>query len=300
MTRWISRLMARPKLATQKTGQVLSMNQRNLWYIYAHNRRRDFPLADDKLQTKKLMIEAGVPVPGTYATFCNFFELNRLEQALAQQREFVIKPAQGRGGGGIIVIVGRQGPYWVDISDRKYTLEELKKHLADIIFGVYSLDRKDVAVIEERISQHPTMTSYSPFGLADIRVILFLNRPVLAMSRIPTRSSGGRANIHQGALGVGIDLETGTMPHAVWQGKALRYHPDTGERLVGKTIPHWAEVLRVSRRAAEVLPMKYLGVDISLTETGPVLLEVNVRPGLEIQNANKGGLRPLLEAIHNG
>lgn len=300
MTRWISRLLTPPKFSSRNAGQVLSMNQRNLSYIYAHNRRRDFPLADDKLRTKELMIKAGVPVPKTFASFCNFFELNRLEQALDEHREFVIKPAQGRGGGGIIVIVDRTPRHWIGINGTRYTLEEFKKHLADIIFGVYSLDRQDVAVIEERICQHPTMTRYSPYGLADIRVILFHDQPVLAMSRIPTRESGGRANIHQGALGVGIDLETGRMTHAVCKGRPRRHHPDSEERLVGGTIPHWDEVVRLSRRAAEALPMKYLGVDISLTENGPVLLEVNVRPGLEIQNANKGGLRPLLEAIHNG
>lgn len=274
---------------------VLGMNQRNLHYIYPYNRRRDFPLADDKIVTKEIMQRAGVPVPQTYRVYTHFYELRTVARDLDAYRDFVIKPSQGSGGGGIIVISERRGDGWAGPGGAIYHLDDVRKHLSDILFGVYSFDLHDRVLIEQRIAQHPEMTALSPFGLADVRVILLQDQPRLAMTRLPTRRSGGRANLHQGALGVGIDLATGRTTHAILKGEPVERHPDTGVRLIDRTIPFWSDVLRVAGLAARAVPLKYLGVDISLSETGPVLLEINVRPGLQIQNANEAGLRARLD-----
>lgn len=275
---------------------VLSMNQRNLRFIYPYNPRRHFPLADDKLRTKELMREVGVPVPATYRTYSYFYELQHLESDLSAHADFVIKPSKGSGGGGIVVIAGRQGPYWAGPGGRRYAVDALRKHISDVIFGVYSFDLADSAIVEERVRQHAEMSVLSPFGLADVRVILFQDEPMSAMTRVPTRASDGRANLHQGAVGIGIDLATGITAHAILHNEPVETHPDTGEPLLGRALPFWDEVLRVARLAGRAVPLKYLGVDISISPTGPVLLEINVRPGLQIQNANLAGLRARLEA----
>ncbi len=279
-----------------RTRQVLTMNQRNLRFIYPYNPRRHFPLADDKLRTKELMREVGVPVPATYQAYNYFYELQHLERDLDAHADFVIKPSQGSGGGGIVVVAGREGPHWVGPSGKKFHLGELRKHISDIIFGVYSFDMADRVIIEERVRQHPEMALLSPFGLADVRVILFKDEPMFAMTRVPTRASDGRANLHQGALGIGIDLGSGKTTHAILHNQPVKTHPDTGEVLLGRTLPYWDEILRIARLAGQAVPLKYLGVDISIAQTGPVLLEINVRPGLQIQNANLAGLRARLEA----
>lgn len=280
-----------------RARRVLSINQRNLSYVYPSNPRRHFPLADDKLKTKQLMAGAGVPVPRTYRTYAYFYQLRELERELGEYPEFVIKPAMGRAGGGILVVTGRDGPLWRTAGGGRHSAADLRKQLADIIFGVYSFDLQDTAVVEERIRQHPEMAALAPAGLADVRVVLYRDRPVMAMTRLPTEGSAGRANLHQGAVGVGIDLETGQTVCAVSARRPVERHPDSGRALVGCTIPHWPGVMDLARRAAAALPLKYLGVDVAISEDGPVLLEVNVRPGLEIQNANRCGLRPPLEAV---
>lgn len=275
---------------------VLTMNQRNLRFIYPYNPRRYFPLADDKLRTKEIMQQIGVRVPATYQTYGYFYELQNLERDLAAHEDFVIKPSKGSGGGGIVVIAGRQGAYWVGPSGKRFGVGELRKHICDIIFGVYSFDLADRVIIEERVRQHAEISALSPFGLADVRVILFQDEPMFAMTRVPTRASDGRANLHQGALGIGIDLATGMTMHAILHNEPVKTHPDTGETLLGRTLPYWDGILRIARLAGQAVPLKYLGVDISIAETGPVLLEINVRPGLQIQNANLAGLRARLEA----
>lgn len=293
----LAKLWRQWRLLRKHAREVLGMNQRNLHCIYPHNPRRHFPLADDKLQTKNLLQTAGVPVPVTYRVYRYFYELSDLKTDLLKYNDFVIKPARGSGGGGIVVIAGREGDDWLGPGGRRYTLDELRKQISDIIFGVYSFDLSDAAVIEERVVQHAQMSILSPFGLADVRVILLQNQPVLAMSRIPTRASDGRANLHQGAVGVGIDLETGRSTHAILKNEPVQAHPDTGEMLVDRVIPHWPEIMDIAQRAAAAVPLKYLGVDVGVSDHGPVMIEINVRPGLQIQNANLVGLRGRMRAL---
>lgn len=283
----------------RNSAALLSMNQRNLLYVYPYNRRKHFPLADDKLLTKKALMSAGVSMPATYKVYGNFYELAGLEDDLIERPEFVIKPAQGKGGGGIIAIAGYGDGSWQSISGKKHSPSALKKHIADIIFGVYSFDLYDRAIIEERVLQHPELERLSPFGLADIRLILFSGKPVLAMARIPTRKSEGRANLHQGAVGIGLDSGSGAATNAAFKGQRIDAHPDTGMPLIDYRVPFWNEVLEMGQRTANALPLKYLGVDIAISEHGPTLLEVNVRPGLEIQIANMTGMRRILESIEN-
>lgn len=270
---------------------VLAMNQRNLEYIYVLNQRRDYPLADDKLTTKQLLLRVGAPVPETYAVFEYFYDLRHLEEQLRKISDFVIKPARGSGGGGILIITGRDGKDWLGPGSRRYQLDEIKRHIGDIIFGIYSFGISDRAIIEQRIEQHPYVERLGQGGLADIRIIACNDRLTMAMMRLPTEESGGRANLHQGALGVGIEMETGTTSHASYHGVELSAHPDNGEPLLGRQIPMWDQVLDAAEMAAKAVPLKYLGIDVALSQAGPVILELNVRPGIEIQNVNNKGLR---------
>jgi len=283
--------------ARERASKVLSMNRRNLHFVYTRNERQHFPLADDKLLAKEALVPAGVRMPETFRVYSYFYELQNLAQDLEPFHDFVIKPAQGSGGNGIIVIVGRKGRDWLGISGKAYTLFDLQRHITDIIYGVYSHDLGDKAVIESRIIQHPVMAELSPLGLADVRVIMCDDVPVMAMTRIPTRQSEGKANLHQGALGVAIDIETGITTNARFLGETIDRHPDNAIPLIGRAIPYWPEIVDLAKRTARAVPLKYLGVDISISPDGPLLLEINVRPGLEIQNVNGRGMLPILQEI---
>jgi alpha-L-glutamate ligase-like protein len=277
--------------------RVLSMNERNLHYVYPHNHRSDYPVADNKLLTKEIIEKLDVPTPQTYFAYSYFYELRNLKADLEQHTDFVIKPASGSGGGGIIVIAGRQGENWVSVGGTQYTLQDLRKHISDIIFGVYSFGLNDQVIIESRIVQHPDIDSLSPFGLADVRLILCRHEPVLAMIRLATEASNGTANLHQGAIGVGVDMLTGITRHASFSGDAVQTHPDTNAELLNQQIPYWYDVLQTGEKVARAVPLKYIGVDIAVSDSGPRLLEINARPGIEIQNANQKGMRAILEAI---
>lgn len=290
-------LAERWRTVSENWTRVLSINERNLNYIYTRNDRCDYPLADNKLKTKELLQQQGVPFPQTYAAYGYFYDLGNLAQDLSAHDEFVIKPASGRGGGGIIVIASKQGDNWHSVGGTVYTLEDIRKHLSDIIFGVYSFDLHDQAIVEARLKQHQEIEPLSPYGLADVRVVVCDHEPVLAMIRLATKASHGTANLHQGAVGVGIDMDTGKTNHAIFNGSSIIHHPDSGQDLIDYQIPYWSRVLDVARTVSKAVPLKYLGIDVALEAGGPKILEINVRPGIEIQNANLMGMRAVLEQV---
>lgn len=273
---------------------VLSINQRNLGYIYEHNQRRDFVFADDKVLAKKVLSKSGVPVPHTFFLVDSFYQVNRIDEDLNKLDDFVIKPAQGRGGGGIMVITEKHGASWKTASGSTTGSHEIKRHVADIVFGNHSFDKADVAIFEERLVSAELLQELSPWGIPDVRIIAFKDELQMAMCRIPTKSSGGRANLHQGALAVGLDLEFGRSTHAIYKNRLITHHPDHNRNLIGLEIPYWSEVLEIAALCAKTVPLKYLGVDIAITVDGPKVLEVNARPGLAIQLANDKGLQLLL------
>jgi hypothetical protein len=87
----------------------------------------------------------------------------------------------------------------------------------------------------------------------------------MAMLRLPTEESGGRANVSQGAIAVGIDIATGITTHAVAHKKQeIHYLPETKKKLNGIVIPNWQKVLLTAVRASEVADLTYSGIDIFL------------------------------------
>src|SRR5207245_7762688 len=119
-----------------------------------------------------------------------------------------------------------------------------------------------------------------------------------------TRASGGKANLHLGAVAAGVRLSSGTIVHCVWRGQPQPNHPDTDVSLLGKAVPSWDEMLELAAEAQRHSGLGFAGVDISLdARNGPVVMEVNRRPGLEIQNANAAGLLRrlrMIEALRDG
>jgi alpha-L-glutamate ligase-like protein len=278
---------------------IVGMNSRNAEYILDHNPRALFPVVDDKLKMHDLCRRIGVPAPQVFAALASFGKLRDLAALLQGRDEFVVKPNRGSGGRGILVVIGREGEHFLRHNGTKMTLDDLRQHLSDILSGMYSLGGlTDVALLQQRVHLHPAFAPISFKGIPDIRVILYRNKPALAMLRLPTRASGGRANLHQGGIGAGIDLATGTTHRAVVHGSRISVHPDTGASLIGVRVPFWQRVLEMSECVSTAVGMGYLGVDIVIdADHGPMLLEANARPGLAIQAANGMGLRHKLREI---
>jgi len=278
---------------------VLSLNRRNAEYSLWHNPRHLFPLVDDKLTTKSLAQQAGMAVPPLYGVIEIEHQVRELKTILKPYQDFVIKPAQGSGGDGIIVISGRRKERYRKVNGQLITQEDLDHHVSNILSGLYSLGgHPDKTLIEYRVQFDPIFESISFQGVPDIRIIVFLGVPVMAMVRLPTRMSEGKANLHQGAIGAGIDLRTGKTLTGVWQNEIVTEHPDTEQSITNVQVPEWDTLLNLAARSYELTGLGYQGVDLVLDkDKGPLILELNARPGLNIQIANRAGLLTRLQLV---
>jgi alpha-L-glutamate ligase-like protein len=280
---------------------VVGINARNHNYVMPNNPRKMYKYVDDKVLTKKLAEKANIAVPKMIGLITTIHESKSINDIIGDNKDFVIKPAHGSGGKGILVIENRRKDFFIKPNGTAINSQTIKHHVENILGGVYSLGgQPDQAIIEYRVKFDPVFNSISYQGVPDIRMLIYKGIPTMAMLRLPTQQSDGKANLHQGAVGVGIELTTGITTFAVCKDKRIAEHPDFGSELSGIQIPGWENLLLLSAKCYELAPLGYLGVDIVLdAELGPLMLELNARPGLAIQIANGRGLQHRLNAIDN-
>jgi len=278
---------------------MMGIGQRNADYVLLYNPRKFYPRVDDKLLTKQLALAAGLPVPELYAVVREEHEIAEVHEKLMPHEQFVMKPAHGSGGDGILVISGRRGDRYRRSNGHLMSRDEFEHHLSNALSGLFSLGgHPDHLLLEYCVQFDPVFDQVSYKGVPDIRIIVFLGYPVMAMVRLPTRLSDGKANLHQGAIGVGIDIPTGETRRGVWGTEIIREHPDTERSIVGIGIPRWPDLLEMAARCYELSGLGYVGVDFVLDRSkGPMILELNARPGLAIQIANGNGLLHRLKKV---
>jgi alpha-L-glutamate ligase-like protein len=280
---------------------MLNMNRRNVDYIARYNDRTSYPLVDNKLKTKLAVSEYGVKTPKLLQVVRQQHEISHFREMAEDLAGFAIKPAKGSGGTGITVITGRDGDDFIKASSARISVAMLERHLTNILAGLYSLaGTPDVAIVENLVQSSPALAKYSFQGVPDIRIVVFQGYPVMAMLRLATTASDGKANLHQGAVGVGLDIGSGQSLNAVQFNRPITLHPDTGLALENIRIEDWENMLEMAARCYEATGLGYMGVDLVVdANEGPLLLELNARPGLAIQMANGCGLLPRLNAIES-
>ena len=280
---------------------MLNMNRRNVDYIARYNDRTSYPLVDNKLKTKLAVSEYGVKTPKLLQVVRQQHEISHFREMAEDLAGFAIKPAKGSGGKGITVITGRDGDDFIKASGARISVAMLERHLTNILAGLYSLaGTPDVAIVENLVQSSPALAKYSFQGVPDIRIVVFQGYPVMAMLRLATTASDGKANLHQGAVGVGLDIGSGQSLNAVQFNRPITLHPDTGLALENIRIEDWENMLEMAARCYEATGLGYMGGDLVVdANEGPLLLELNARPGLAIQMANGCGLLPRLNAIES-
>lgn len=289
----------------KKYRQFLTMNERNKVYL-RKNTTAGKTIADSKFKTKKILMKNGVTVPKLIKRFKTGEDLEKFKWE-ELEGNFVIKPESGYGGEGILIIRrrGKWAGEWQKMNGNIVSTSDLNLHCQEILAGRYSLHAMpDKVLVEERIKIHPLFLALTKAGTPDIRVIIYNNVPVMAMFRIPTEKSGGKANLHQGAIGLGIDLATGITTFGVEGGvnsilRIYDYGKKKNRKVNGIKIPFWREILEMAINCQKAIPtLGFMGVDVVLDkEKGPEVLEVNARPGLSIQICNKAGLKSRIEKI---
>lgn len=263
--------------------------------------RKSLNIADNKLLAKKVLKKAKLPILETYKILKNNSEVESFDYTTLPN-SFVLKPNAGFGGEGIMVVFGRQKKNkqnWVRADRSPITQRDLKNHCRNIVDGNFSrLGTPDFAFFEERSKISKLLKPYCHRGIPDIRVVSYNLIPVMAMLRLPTKLSGGRANLHTGGIGVGIDIGTGVTTTATYKGRSIEKLPGTRLLLSGIKIPRWQDFLQITSITQQITGLGFLGLDLALDrDKGPVILEINARPGLNIQLANLAGLAERMERV---
>lgn len=282
--------------ALRRNG-VIGINERNIRYVNALNPRRSLVTVDDKYITKKLAQDLDIPTPELYGVIRDARDMKKLPEMIEHPDGFVVKPAQGSQGKGIIVIDSPLKNGWRLSSGRRISRDVMQFQINNILSGMYSLGgQPDKALIEYRVKFDDVFGKISFKGVPDIRVIVLKGIPVFSMLRLPTAASDGKANLHRGGVGVGVDIATGETLRAMQYDALIDVHPDTAHPLEGIHTPYWDDILMMAARSYDMTGLGYVGVDIVLDrDRGPLLLELNARPGISIQIANRRGLRSVLE-----
>ncbi len=282
-----------------KFGDILGLNARSFEYLRQNHklaRRR----ADDKLITKKMLSRVQVAHPKLLGVIgkrekVDGFDWHKLSGGV------VVKPVKGFGGKGILILKKsvKEPSNFILPDGKRMSIEQIKVHVLDIIEGRFSHNNlPDKAMIEERIYIHPKFKKLAIGGTPDVRIIVYNKVPVMAMLRVPTEESEGKANLHMGAMGLGIDIATGITTYGIYKNEQIKLFPDSRKKVNGISIPHWNKILRMAVKTQMVSRLKYLSVDMLIdSEKGPVVLELNDQPGLSIQLANMAGLRKRLERV---
>lgn len=278
---------------------IMGINKRNVDYILKYNRRKYYPMVDDKLITKELALSAGIPAPQLLDRVEFHNEVDAFLDRLNHENGFVIKPSKGSGGGGILVFVKREGDHFFKAEGKPVDRKQVKHHIFNIIAGMYSLGGgRDCAMVEERIICHEMFNDISYKGVPDVRIIVFQGYPVMAMLRLPTQQSDGKANLHSGGIGVGLSISKGKTTFATQGSNFITHHPDFNTPLSGIQIPDWQKTLTIAASFKEIIPLGYMGIDLVIDQhKGATLLEANARPGIAIQVANRQGLNFRLQHI---
>lgn len=285
-----------------KEQGILGMNARNLDYIMRYNHRNK-AVVNDKLLTKHILEEHAIPSPPLYGCIRGHSDMHILDKVQAEHASFVIKPARGSGGNGIMLIrksrTYKGETYYQRINGTVLSRPALEEYIRNIICGLYSKrGRSDKVLLEYMVEHDPVFKDISSKGVPDIRIIVFQGKAVMGMLRLPTRQSQGKANLHMGGVGVGVDMEKGVITHGIYHNKPVTHHPNTGNLLTGYTVPYWQEMREISEKLNAITGLDYLGIDFIIDKHyGPMVVEANASPGLAVQLANQKGLLSVLQAV---
>ncbi len=278
---------------------LLWQNARNLQYIKKGNFSISRKMADSKLKTKEFLSNKWVSVPETLLIIRKHKEINK-EIIEKLEVPFVVKPNNGYWWKWILVF-DKKDSLWNFITNtwEVYSRERLFTHLGYILDWFFSLSwLRDRVLIERKIVLDSQIDLLWKYGLPDIRVIVYNMVPVMAMFRVPTKESWGKANIHAWACWVWIDIWTWKLTFISKWGKLVKAIPWIWDVRWIK-LPFWDKVLNLAVSVQKHTKIGFLWCDIVLDKDfGPILLEMNVRPGLEIQVINLSPLKTRLEKVY--
>ncbi len=201
---------------------------------------------------------------GRKCIMTNYLTLEDFEKFMEGETKIVYKPVNAAQGKGVEVL---------DISDFD-GIPALYKYVMSLPKGI----------IETWINQHCAISAIYPHAVNPIRINTVLDKDKLHImtSTLSIGHNSKIANASINALFALVDPKTGEVltDACDYSGGVYQKHPQTNAEFKGFRIPFWKETLEMLEKAARTMyQVGYVGWDIAITETGPVLIEGNNDPG---------------------
>ena len=208
---------------------------------------------------------------------CSVADLRRVLQAYRGQR-VCFKAVEGSGGRSFAALEVEAGVEELlhPISGRRWTLEAWHGEL---------LESREGWLLEEFVPQHPVLAAINPSSVNTLRIWVLEQRGEFrahhALLRVG-RAGSQVDNTSSGGFGCPVQIDSGRLlaaPNLADPHRPITHHPDSGFALVGCQLPFWHESLALGCKALSVFPkMRFAGVDVAVTPTGPCMIELNVFP----------------------
>lgn len=258
------------------------------------------PLSD-KLEFFQRGSAAGLPVvPVLLALEGGEVAWSAGETTALPHVDLFIKPRRGRGGRGAERWLHRGSGVYEDVHGRRLVDADLLRHVKD-------LSREAPCIVQPCIANHPALLDITTGAVVTIRVVTVLDEVLVpeathAVVRMPLAADSVVDNFHAGGIASAIDMRSGTLGRATAGGVLglgmfpdtgwCDAHPHTGGRIAGREFPHFADAVALARRAHAAFPgLPAVGWDVAITPAGPVLIEGNSGPDVDILERTYG--RPL-------
>lgn len=200
--------------------------------------------------------------------------------------DLFVKPIIGRGGKG--------AQRWDLVAPGLYRSPDGYPLGRDELIARLAFESRATPIlVQPRLRNHPALEPLNNDALSTVRVLTCLNEAnepeiVGAAMRMAIGTNHVVDNLHAGGIATAVDVETGTLGAASDLGVDSRLgwmdrHPVSGAAIAGTQLPMWSEVRDFAIRAHRAFADRVLvGWDIAITPDGPVLVEGNGSPDLDI------------------
>jgi hypothetical protein len=237
----------------------------------------------DKVQFAAHCAVHNIPTAKVLAVVRNGIEL--LAPSHDLETDLFIKPVSGKGGKGAQRWDFVAGAYQSPRGER-LTTDALCERLRKRSF-------KRPLLVQRRLQNHAALARLNNGALSTVRVLTCLDEHgepeiIGAAMRMAIGSNRAVDNLHAGGIAAAVDVNTGVLGLASNLGADARLgwidrHPDTGATIAGAQLPMWGEVRAFAIRAHRAFADRVIvGWDIAITPDGPVLVEGNGAPDLDI------------------
>lgn len=244
-------------------------------------------LVNNKRRLSAVLSSAGIATPAIFSVVADG-ELRDLSGSAARlpRRDFLVKPAAGLQGGGISI--------WRHGADDRWSCagESLDEAALTSRLVRLSGTMRGGALVQEALTNHPSMAPIAPYALSTFRVVTVLDetrRPevVICQFRSATDPSAVVDNYHAGGCLFAIDMETGRFGAGFQldfaeHPRVIEDHPATGAPIAGQTVPGLEQACAMALDAHRLFPQVVcIGWDVAYTGRGHVILEGNAPPGIQ-------------------